>query len=245
MYYHNHILRAQPFGFNPLSLNPKLWLDATDLAALTLSGTDVAAMLDKSGNGYDFTQAAPANRPVVDSAITPTKVIFAAANSEFLDGSAHLPNFLTDGNGEFVVVNTTAVSSTFISIGNAVNTNYLFRTMTNNTGKALLVTQTTTTLIAATDSLITATAVRNYISRASNNEVWQDNINKTTSDTTNGFWLDEIAIGAPDGFRISSRYDPTPSYYNSSLSELLYFPEPLSVSDRTELYNYLVLKHGV
>ncbi len=60
-------------GFNPLSLSPALWLDASDSSTLfdaTVGGNLVAAggavarWEDKSGNGRHITQSTLANRPI-------------------------------------------------------------------------------------------------------------------------------------------------------------------------------------
>ena len=127
-------------GFNPLSLFPKLWVDATDLTALSLSGTDVISMLDKSGNGYDFTQVTPANRPVVDNALNPTKITFTEANSEFLDGSTHLPNFTGDSQGEFVIVGSRVLDlyTMFLSISDSAQSSNYFATSIDINGAIVL-----------------------------------------------------------------------------------------------------------
>lgn len=44
-------------------LSPTLWIDASDGTYVTESGGDVSALLDKSGHGHDFTQAAGALQP--------------------------------------------------------------------------------------------------------------------------------------------------------------------------------------
>lgn len=46
---------SQRLGFDPLSLSPKAWWDASDAATVTLSGSNVTAWADKSGNGYTLT----------------------------------------------------------------------------------------------------------------------------------------------------------------------------------------------
>jgi hypothetical protein len=46
---------SRRLGFDPLSLSPKAWWDASDAATITLSGANVTAWADKSGNGYTLT----------------------------------------------------------------------------------------------------------------------------------------------------------------------------------------------
>lgn len=50
-------------NFTPLSLSPQLWLDAADTTTITESGGAVSQWNDKSGNGYQFTQATAAAQP--------------------------------------------------------------------------------------------------------------------------------------------------------------------------------------
>ncbi len=55
-------------NFTPLSLNPQLWLDASDSTTITLSGSSVTQWNDKSGNGYNVGQGTGANQPALISA---------------------------------------------------------------------------------------------------------------------------------------------------------------------------------
>ena len=49
--------------FSPLALQPRLWLDASDLTTITESSGAVSEWRDKSGNGYSFTQATSTAQP--------------------------------------------------------------------------------------------------------------------------------------------------------------------------------------
>lgn len=51
------------FGFNPLSLSPQAWYDASDTSTITSSGGAVSQWNDKSGNGRNVTQASSASQP--------------------------------------------------------------------------------------------------------------------------------------------------------------------------------------
>ena len=52
-------------GFNPLDLNPALWLDAADTTTITASGSPlrVSQWNDKSGNGRNVTQGTGGSQP--------------------------------------------------------------------------------------------------------------------------------------------------------------------------------------
>jgi hypothetical protein len=51
-----------------LSLNPQLWLDAADLTTITESSGSVTQWNDKSGNGFNVSQATGAAQPTTNSA---------------------------------------------------------------------------------------------------------------------------------------------------------------------------------
>lgn len=53
--------------WSPLALQPKLWLDASDLTTITESSGAVSEWRDKSGNGYAFTQATSTSQPTTGS----------------------------------------------------------------------------------------------------------------------------------------------------------------------------------
>lgn len=55
-------------AFSPSNLpNLILWLDASDISTITQSSGSVSQWNDKSGNGYNATQATSANQPVTNS----------------------------------------------------------------------------------------------------------------------------------------------------------------------------------
>lgn len=54
---------ASWMNFNPLSLTPVVWFDASDSTTITESGGAVSQWDDKSGNGINLTQATAANQP--------------------------------------------------------------------------------------------------------------------------------------------------------------------------------------
>lgn len=86
-------------SWTPLSLAPSLWLDASDAATLTLSGTNVTAWADKSGAG---------NNAVQVGAVTTTPVTGAKKNSRttlYFDGGDYLlTGFLSATGTTFLCV---------------------------------------------------------------------------------------------------------------------------------------------
>lgn len=54
--------------WTPKNLNLDLWLDASDASTITLNGSNVTQIIDKSGNNRNAVQAVASNQPVYDSA---------------------------------------------------------------------------------------------------------------------------------------------------------------------------------
>lgn len=88
------IWRGQAARFNPLSLSPALWLDASDAstlyqsnggAAAAADGDPVGYWMDKSGNGRHLTQTSGINKPLLKLAIKNGKngVLFNGTSSFF------------------------------------------------------------------------------------------------------------------------------------------------------------------
>ncbi len=53
-----------PPPFNPLTLSPAVWYDASDATSITLNGSNVSQWNDKSGNGRHAVQATAGNQPL-------------------------------------------------------------------------------------------------------------------------------------------------------------------------------------
>lgn len=52
---------------NPNVLSPNLWIDFSDSSTVTLSGSNITQVTDKSGNGKTLTQGTAARRPTYDT----------------------------------------------------------------------------------------------------------------------------------------------------------------------------------
>ncbi len=50
--------------FDPLTLSPLVWLDPSDAATITLNGSNISQINDKSGNNRHYTQAVAINQPL-------------------------------------------------------------------------------------------------------------------------------------------------------------------------------------
>lgn len=82
-------------SFSPLSLTPKGWWDASDSATITLSGSNVTAWADKSGNGYTL---APPGAPITTLAPTYSTAAQNGLNVVSFNG---VNQYLNSGTGLF------------------------------------------------------------------------------------------------------------------------------------------------
>lgn len=53
---------------NPLTLSPAIWIDFADASTVSLSGSSITQVTDKSGNGKTLTQGTAARRPTYSTA---------------------------------------------------------------------------------------------------------------------------------------------------------------------------------
>jgi hypothetical protein len=55
---------AAAAGFTPLELSPWTWLDASSTSYMTLSGSEITSLNDRSGNGRNATNGTTGDRPI-------------------------------------------------------------------------------------------------------------------------------------------------------------------------------------
>lgn len=104
-----------------------LWLDPSDATSVTIDAGAVSALADKSGNGRHFTQATPANRPVISAAGFGgvNALSFTSANSQYLEG----PSFAALTAAESLIVlemtaGETAATHALWHFGSAVDAEF-------------------------------------------------------------------------------------------------------------------------
>ena len=75
------LLRPRQTGFNPKSISGLFaWYDATASSTLTMSGSSVTAIADRSGNGRNAVQAVGAYQPVMSTIGSRAAIAFAPQN---------------------------------------------------------------------------------------------------------------------------------------------------------------------
>jgi hypothetical protein len=100
-----------------LSLQPDLWLDASDISTITESSGAVSQWNDKSGNGYNFTQSTGINQPT-----TGTQTINGLNAIDF-DGSTDVMSagdVLDLGTNSLTVFVVAKMDSTSASLGRTI-----------------------------------------------------------------------------------------------------------------------------
>ena len=161
--------------FSPLALQPRLWLDASDLTTITESGGAVSEWRDKSGNGYAFTQATSTAQPTTGTTTqNGLNVISFDGVDDFMVSTAAASEwkFLHDGTeylfGAVVRRSVAGVQGFFYSTQNLVGgiqqigARVVFNVL-NNWG-TVVYNASNQNIIVATTSLGTATTVPRVIS---------------------------------------------------------------------------------
>ena len=75
------LLRPRATGFDPKSISGLFaWYDATAASTLTMSGSSVTAIADRSGNGRNAVQAVGAHQPVMSTIGSKAAIAFAPQN---------------------------------------------------------------------------------------------------------------------------------------------------------------------
>jgi hypothetical protein len=117
-------------NFTPLHLQPQLWLDASDLTTITLSGSNVTQWDDKSGNGRNLTQGTAAARPISGTVSqNGLNVLHFESGDVLAHSTASTWNFLHDGTQYLI-----AQVARFGDVADPNNFAYSLHTSTGSAG---------------------------------------------------------------------------------------------------------------
>lgn len=238
--------------WNPTILPPLGWWDVSDFKTLTLVGSKVSAIADKSGNGYNCTQGTDANRPVYNA--TTMALECTAANFTSLQGT--YPTFAKKYYTVFAVINHKVISAgTNRACFSYLAANPTFAVLTYPTDVGLF-----TTVQDSSVHSVTTPAISNRISLVSGKTYkYLDNPNMVrcnrvqvdgttpTNDTyvLSGSYL-EVAIGRSkrNASNTTSGMDAT-RFFLGDIHEIICFGSDvngLSLSDISMIETYLISK---
>lgn len=246
-----------PIGFNPLSISGcKLWLDASDTATISLSGSEVTQWNDKSGNAYNFAQGTSTRRPssgtrtqnslnVVDFDGTNDSLVTTAAKSAF-NFLHYLPSTMFK-----VIKQDTQTGIQFFGGTNPGSSSLIgYYQFANTTNDAYLVQNGSGSAVYSITNIANSTNAR-YLT--------------VKSDPANATAADRIKVSTDGGaFTGSNAGTATPTSSNSSvdfilgndenggtlpfngfIAEILIYDSILSAGDITNVQNYLDGKWGI
>jgi hypothetical protein len=93
------------WGFDPRSVpGCALWLDPADTSTVTLNGSNVSQLNDKSGRGYNMSQTTAGNQPTYSTALNGNRMLtFTQASSTRLS-NVSFPAFIGAGAASYFLV---------------------------------------------------------------------------------------------------------------------------------------------
>ena len=247
-------------GFNPLSLSPSLWLDASDANTLydaTVGGSLVAAngaiarWEDKSGNARHATQSTGVSQPLRKTAIQNGKdvVRFDGANdkmatSAFNKAAALSVFIVTKANDWNPSAYKTLISqgyaadpntSGMIIYGSAVASVDWFTNGYMTVGSGYNIGQNPRAhgaAAAGSDFRLMTTQLSNTIAR-----VFINGSDVSTVETTGNCVIQNEALYISD--------DTFGNVWDGDISEILVYPTALGTDDRTAVEAYLNAKYAI
>jgi hypothetical protein len=225
-------------SFNPLSLSPALWLDASDAATLfqsnggaaaTADGDPVGYWMDKSGNGLHFAQTDPIKKPLLKTAIKNGKNVVRL-----------------DGVNDYLINNTLSSSVTSLWIFaafrvGAATTQYVWDTNASGVYRPILLYDGGN-----------CNWQGNYKTRAVNETVIfginykaNPNIVYANGSQVTGLSGTATTPGATTGMVLGTYYSQSVFFMGGDFYEIIRFHGSLTTQNKDDLFTYLNSKWGV
>lgn len=216
--------RGTQSSFDPLSLSPKGWWDASDSATVTLSGSNVTAWADKSGNGYTLT---PGSAPTL---------VTADQNGRDVISFNGTSNYLTNAAGLFGNSRTCFVVCKRVS-----GTGYQGIAQSAHYGLIVNITNSVLRCWADNDALNSTTTLTSW-------RVCTQRF-KNTATRTHETWVDgaDLHTGAPGSAESSESLVVGGINFGGGVlkvAEILWYWSVLSDVDRQAVESYLRTKWG-
>ena len=238
-----------PFSaVDPRYVTPcSLWLDAADPQTITLNGSTVSSWSDKSGNGYNATQATSANQPTYDS--TSKSLVFNGTTT-FL--SVNAPNILRNVPGATVFIvrkytnitdaNTIAFAVS-TGVGNARTVIGQSVGQSRTGGRRL----DADSYVNSTHSVTTVLTLECFVQDWANASwiVYEQGTTATTALSGTITAGNSSDTASSTGVFVGINASGNTQYLNGNIYELIVYPSALSPMQRQVIEGYLASKWGL
>ena len=221
-------------AFSPLSLSPKVWIDASDTTTIsTTSSNTVSGWADKSGNGFNLAQATGSKQPIYSNAVFNSLNCVAFNNAQAMQ----FTNLVVSATNYtiFVAFRGRATDSLIHDLFDAQTGRLLlwqYQTP-NNCAFAYLAGATYNTSIASPTN---GACILTWDLGASPNVY----LNGTAIGSSPGYT--QTAIGGT--VILGSRYSSDQAYLHGDIGEFILYAYTLPASDRSNVWSYLKAKWG-
>jgi hypothetical protein len=215
----------------------RLWLDASDVSTKTLNVTNVTQWNDKSGNGYNASQATASQQPANNGTGINSRqtITFDGTNDRF-----DLPNASVLANNApfsfFALVKPSIVAAEHTIFSAGTNANYIHLGIV---GTIFFYDQSSTTIVATggLTTLSSGTAYIYYAQATSSVSLYLNGTIDIPDDpiTTAAIPNDERSIGGP-----TSGFTP----WAGDIAEVVVYNVALNSAERTIVGSYLAAKWG-
>jgi hypothetical protein len=227
--------------FSPNSLNPSIWLDASDLSTVISSGIPalVSQWNDKSGNSNNFSQTSSSNQPISNTNQQNSLNLLTFNGNQSLLGTSAIDLNAVAGNPfEIYLVGDVFTTGTFFS-------------QTNNFTVSLRKFQ----IFKDIDSSSLASQVKGLLTKITKTpdtnrfRLVNLNYNGSSGTLTDTNVTSNLAVGSAVEnnvpLRIGARGPSISFPLNGTIGEIIVFQSNLSTNDRLELVSYLIDKWNI
>jgi hypothetical protein len=222
--------------FSPTGISGcSLWLDPADVSTVTLNGSNVSQLRDKSGLGYHMSQTTSANQPTYSTSLNGNRMLTFTQSSSTRLSNTSFPSFIGSGSASYFLVeyNMSAPSGNPSPFGYSAGANFglIMQYNPGFTGGLQPFSTGVSSFTSATPRLIFLYKVN---VGSSNMIGFINGTSQTVSDTTSGTYSGTFSVGSgPNGF------------ISGNICELIVFNKSITTFQRQQVEGYLADKWGV
>jgi hypothetical protein len=222
-------------GGAPPSTGLKLWLEAG--AGVTLSGSNVTAWADQSGNGNNCSQATGADQPTFSSSTIGGQPGLVFSGSQFLTGAANLDTGSSARTLVVILKSSTTQAGSVFTYGTGGSRWITWDGLSGITGATW---SDTTNIATSTPSTASTPSALTWSSAGPGTNVINYSINGTAQTVTTGNWTN---TSSRTGYTVAA--NTTVQGFNGTICEILAYDHVLSGADFATLYGYLGAKYSI